>query len=106
MPTEKENTDQRATVLIDVESDELGIARGTKEGDPLCSLFFNSVLQSALENDIEAWKDKVLGIRLSDEKRDCISNLRFADDVLMMASSLKQFKTMLENFKKYGSTWS
>ena len=27
-------TDQRATVLCDVESDEFGIARGTKQGDP------------------------------------------------------------------------
>ena len=33
-----------ATVLTDVESDELGIARGTKKGDPLSSLLFNSVL--------------------------------------------------------------
>ena len=85
-------SDQRATVLTDVESDEFSIAPGIKEGVPLSSLFFNSVLQSAVEKDIETWKDKGLGIQLSDEKGDCISNLRFADDVLMMASSLKQLK--------------
>ena len=89
-----------------MESDELGIARGTKQGDPLSCLFFNSVLKSAMEKHVETWKDKGIGIKLSDEKRDCISNLRFADDVLMMASSLKQFKKMLEDSKKYGSTWS
>ena len=40
--------DQRATVLTDVESDEFGIARGKNQGDPLSSLLFNSVLQSAM----------------------------------------------------------
>ena len=33
-------------------------------------------------------KGKGLGIKLRDEKRDCLSNLRFADDLLIMAISL------------------
>ena len=33
-------------------------------------------------------------------KRDRISNLRFADDVLMMAISLKQLKRMITGFKE------
>ena len=37
---------------------------------------------------------------LSDEKRDCMSNLRFADDVLMMAISLKQLNRQIPDFKK------
>ena len=45
-------TDQGATELTDVESDEFGIARGTKQGDPSNSLHFNSVLQAAVEKDI------------------------------------------------------
>ena len=65
----KQNTDQRATVLTDVESDEFSIARGTKQGDLLSSLLFNSVLQSAMEKDIGIWKDEGLGIKLSDEKK-------------------------------------
>ena len=40
----------------------------------LSSLLFNSFLQSAMEKDIETWKDEGLGIKLSDEKRDCVSN--------------------------------
>ena len=91
--------DQRATVLTDVESDEFGIAHGTKQGDPLSSLLFNSVLQSAMEKDIGTWKEKGLGIKLSDEKRDCISNLRFADDLFMLANSLKQLKRMIADLK-------
>ena len=60
---------QRATVLTDVERDKFGIARGTKQGDPLSSLLFNSVLQSAVEKDIETWNEKGFGIKLSEKKR-------------------------------------
>ena len=45
-----------------------------------------------MEKDTGTWNERGLGIKLGDEKRDCISNLRFADDVLMMANSLKQLK--------------
>ena len=45
-----------------------------------------------MEKDIETWNEKGLDIKLSDEKRDCVCDLRFADDVLMMATSLKQLK--------------
>ena len=121
--------------LTDVESDEFGIARGTKHGEPLSSLLFNSVLQSSMEKDVEIWKEsaweqkqvdplssllfksvlrtamekgmetwneKGLGIKLSGEKRDCILNLRFADDLLMMANSLKQLKKWSRTSKKCG----
>ena len=80
---------------------------GTKQGDLLSSLLFNSVLQSAMEKDIETWNEKGLGIKLGGEKRDCISNLRFADDVLMMANSLMQLKK--DDYgrqKRYRSAWA
>ena len=57
---EKLCADQRATLLTDAESDEFRIAGGTKQGDPLSSLLFNSVLQSAMEKDIETWNEKGL----------------------------------------------
>ena len=72
----------------------------TKQRDPLSSFLFNSVLQSAKEKDTGTWNDKGLGIELGDEKRDCISYLRFADDVLMMANYLKKLKRMMADFKK------
>ena len=87
-------------MLTDVESDEFGIAHGTKHGDLWSSLLFNSVLQSAMEKDIETWKDKGEGIKLSDEKGGCISNLLFADDVLMMETSAKQIRKMIVDFKQ------
>ena len=43
----KRYADQQATVLTDKESDMLEIKRGKKQGHPLCSLLFNTVLQAA-----------------------------------------------------------
>ena len=59
-----------------------------------------------MEKDVETRKEKGVGIKLTEEKRDFISNLRFADDVLMMAASLKRLKNMIADIKKYGSTGS
>ena len=44
--------DQFATVVIDVENDEFGLVRGTKQSGFLMN-FLNSVLQSAMEKDSE-----------------------------------------------------
>ena len=92
--------DQRATVWTDVESDEFEMARGTKQGDSLSSILFNSRLQSAMEKDIGTWNEKGLGIELESEKRYCTSNFRFPDDVLVMTNSPKHLKRMMTDFKK------
>ena len=71
--------------------------------DPLSSLLFNTVLWKALEEDIPRWqKKKGVGIYLSDNDHDCLTNMRFADDVLLFASSIEQLQQMLCEFK--GST--
>ena len=41
-----------------------------------------------------------MGIYLSDNDHDCLTNLRFADDVLLFASSKEQLQKMLCEFKK------
>ena len=64
------HADQKATVFTDTESDVLEIKRGTKQGDPLSSLLFNTVLQAAPKDDLKNWRKKKW------------TNLRFADDVL------------------------
>ena len=80
--------DQKATVLTDEDCDVFEIKKGTKQGDPLSSLLFNMVLQKALEDDIPRWqKKKGMGIYLSDNDHDCLTNMRFADDVLLFATS-------------------
>ena len=77
--------DQKASVLADEESNMFEIKKGTKQGDPLSSLLFNMVLQKALEDDPPRWqKKKGIGIYLSDNDHECLTNLRFADDVFLV----------------------
>ena len=76
------------------------IKKGTKQGDPLSSLLFNTVLQYALKDEIQRWqKNKGMGIFLSDHDHD-LTNLRFADDVLLLASSKEQIRKMMYEFKE------
>ena len=98
----KVSTDQRATVLTDVEIDECESARGNsgnKYRDFSSSLLFTVVHKSATEKVIGILIEKGLGTELSDEKRDCMSNLRFVDDVIMLVTSLKEVKRMIVDLK-------
>ena len=93
--------DQKASVPTDEESNMFEIRKGTKQGDPLSSSLFNMVLQNSLKDDIQRWqKKKGMGIYLSDNDHDCLTNLRFADDVLLFASSKEQLQRMLCEFKR------
>ena len=44
-------------------------------------------------------KDERNGIYLSDQERDCLTNLRFADDVMLFATSKEQIRNMMCEFK-------
>ena len=97
----KQNSDQKATVMTDRDSDIFEIKRGTKQGDLLSSLLFNTLLQMALKDDINRWqKKRGMGISLRDQAEDSHTNLRFADDVMLFATSLEQLQKMLSEFKK------
>ena len=90
---------QEGTVLTDKASSVFSIKKGTKQGDPLSSLLFNTVLQYSLEEDLKRWQEKRKDIRLSDATEDCLTNLRFADDVLLFSTSLDKLREMLCEFK-------
>ena len=85
--------DQKASVQKDEKSENFDIRKGSKQGDPMSSLPFNMVLQYCQ-------KKKGLGIYLSDQERDCLTNLRFADDVMLFATSKEQIRKMMCEFKK------
>ena len=76
------------------------IKRGTKQGDLLSSLLKNKELQFSLEEDLKRRQEKRTGIGLSDKKDDCLTNLRFADDVLLLSTSLNKLEDMLCDFKR------
>ena len=65
----------------------------------MSSLLFNTVLQYSLESNLTKWQENKKGIRLSDNTDDCLTNLRFADDVLPFSTSLGRLRDMLCDFK-------
>ena len=81
---------------MDKESDMFEIKKGTKQGDPLSSLLFNIVLQVALKDDLPRWqKKKGMDICVRENDHDCLTNLRFADDVLLFAPTKEPLQKML-----------
>ena len=67
----------------------------------MSSLLFNMVLQYSFKNEIQRWqKKKGMGIYLSDQERDCLTNLRLADDVMLFATSKEQIRKILCGFKE------
>ena len=76
------------------------IRRGTKQGDPLSPALFISVLDDILRRAQPIWRRKGYGISLGSNDADILTNLRFADDLLLVASSEKQIRTMLEDLMK------
>ena len=93
--------DQKASVQMVVESNMFEIEKGTKWGDLLSSLLFNTVLQNSLKEVTQRWqKKKGMEICLSDHDHDCLTNLGLADDVLLFATSKEQFQNILCEFKK------
>ena len=99
-------TDTKSHLYRHEESNIFVIRKGTKQGDPLSSLLFNTVLQYSLKDEIQPWqKRKGIGIYLSDHDHDCLTNPRFADDVLLFATSKEQLRKMLCQFKKSTEKW-
>ena len=89
---------QEGTVLTDKERDVFPIKRWTKQGDPLSSLPSTQCCNSPWR---VIWRcgRKKKGIRLSDKTEDCLTNFRFADDVLLFSTSLEKLREMLCEFK-------
>ena len=88
---------QRAQVKTDKFSRHFGIGRGTKQGDPLSSLLFNALLERVMMSAKGQFAAKKYGIQMGPTESTRITNLRFADDVLLVGRSLNQVSAMLES---------
>ena len=88
---------QTATVKTDRLSKEFNIERGVKQGDPLSSLLFNALLEDVFKTLKQRWSLKKYGICLGHTTSTHLTNLRFADDVLLFATTLPQLTTMLND---------
>ena len=91
---------QSAQVRTDVLSRKFEIHRGTKQGDPLSSLLFNALLERVMSKVKKTFIQRKYGIQMglgaletADDTR--LTNLRFADDVLLTGRTLQQLCDML-----------
>ena len=87
--------DQTGSVHTDRTSRPFNVLRGTKQGDPLSSLLFNSVSESIMRRAKQKWASKKYGFKLQLHADDRLTNLRFADDILLLAGSLNHLTHML-----------
>ena len=81
---------QRASVRADSVSREFDIRRGTKQGDPISPIIFNSVLEEVMRKVKAKWHSKQYGMKLGYTSETTLTNLRFADDILLTGRSLPQ----------------
>ena len=80
----------KAQIILDTEGPQFEIRRGVRQGDPLSPLLFNCALDEIFKN--LSWEE--MGLEINGEK---INNLRFADDVVLVAESAEQLQIMLDD---------
>jgi hypothetical protein len=95
---------QSGQVKTDCLSKVFQIGRGTRQGDPISPILFNSALEDLMRGLTRKWsRKKGHGIQIQSCK---LINLRFADDLLLCASSFKAARNMLNDLmgeaEKYG----
>ena len=101
--------DQVAYVHAGARSRDISIERGVGQGDPLSALLFIAIMQDLCEGLQQKWakassrrKGHPSGIDIAKDGR-FLTNLRFADDVLLVAQSKSDLVKMLTHFSKQAS---
>ena len=103
---------QMAHVSVEVTSRQFPLKRGVKQGDPISGLLFIAVMEVCFRELKSKWaklnerrSGPYIGLVI-DNEHDVLSNLRFADDVLLVAQSLADARKMVghlaETASKYG----
>ena len=63
----------------------------------VCLLLFNALLEDAFAEVRDEWHKRAWSIQLGYTKDSILSNLRFADDVLLIATTLPQLTKLLSS---------
>eukprot|EP00959_Pyramimonas_sp_CCMP1952_P417615 8749563-Pyramimonas_sp.AAC.1 len=90
---------QTARVRTDCMSKPYDFQRGTKQGDPLSSLLFNSLIETVVSKFKQKWLAKGCGLKKGATDLTQLTNLRLAGDILLVAATLRQLKAMIEDIK-------
>ena len=102
-------SEQAATVSAGAESRAFSLERGVKQGDPISPLLFLAVMEVMFRRLKTRWNK--LNTRRSgpfygiviDRAEDPLTNLRFADDVLVFASTPSDISKMILDLSKEAS---
>ena len=71
--------DQKASVQTDEDSERFDIEKGSKQGDPMSSLLFNTVLQYSLKDDLQRPRTRLPHELEICRRRDAVCNLQRTD---------------------------
>jgi hypothetical protein len=85
---------QSARVCTDKLSKQFEIGRGTKQGDPLSAALFSALLEGIMRKCKASWASHKCGLQMGVGDSSRLTNLRFADDVLLIARTKKQLTTI------------
>ena len=87
---------QCGVVCLDCSSRNFFIKRGVKQGDPISPILFNASLEKIMRPLKSKWQNKKWGLKIGSE-HDNLTNLRFADDLLLIGRSRRQVANMLSD---------
>lgn len=88
-------------IKLDKESEWFPINRGVKQGDPLSPNIFNAVLEHIFKQ--MNWTGKGIKIKFRNfnlYQFKYLNNLRFADDIAIIAKSEAELKSMAEDLRR------
>ena len=94
---------QRVSVKGDATSREFDVKKGTKHGDPISPIIFNSVLEQVMRRAKSKRERKKYGLQVGYGANSVVTNLRFADDILLVGRSLPQIKQMIADVSIEGA---
>jgi len=94
--------DCTAQVKTDCKSRTFAVQRGVRQGDPLSPVLFNAALEEVMRACKDKWRREQLGLSVV-TGGDRLTNLRFADDLLLIATSLQDLERMIGDLALYGS---
>ena len=88
---------QTVTVCVVEMSREFKLLNGVKQGDPMSPVLFNAISEDMFRELNVKWAERRFGLDVSAADSERLTNLRFADDVLLIANSLSALREMISD---------